>query len=116
MTNIEDICGKAMASMIALTDDEGQSIADRISVGDLWAIVNHIVPIVQDNLLPDPRLALTPNERKIFSSRTVLEALKNGQKIVAIKEAREITGMTLKDAKDAVEKLEAHLKLHGGTT
>ena len=50
----------------------------------------------------------TPEVSTIFSTRLdpVLQALRSGNKIQAIKLYREATGVSLKDAKDAVEAME----------
>lgn len=111
MTNTTDerLVGDIMAHLIGVTDDKGEFLTDRLSVSDLWTIINHVVPVVRRGLNESGGMppGLTPAERTIWLSPEVRVNITAGRKIVAIKEARTLTGMSLKETKDFVEKMQA---------
>lgn len=114
MSNNDDIAGAVMAALIGQTDEKGESIADRISVSDLWSILHIVIPTVRlgiareeaEDALNIPT-DLNHSGRLVWANGAVRKYLKDGQKIMAIKEARGISGLGLKEAKDLVERMEA---------
>jgi hypothetical protein len=115
------IASSMMAKLLSIKDDKGEYITERLTVADLWRISAIAVPIVREHLSKSAeRLGfvppgLTADETLVWGNSTVREHILMLRKINAIKEARTITGMSLKEAKDTVERMEATFKATGGT-
>lgn len=124
----DDIAGAVMAALIGQIDEEGRSIADRVSVADLWSVLNITIPVVMQTLVEQARTAgaitfprgggaklsaLTTDEHLVAGNAAVRKAIVDGKKIQAIKEARAITGIGLKEAKDIVEMMTDFYKKTG---
>jgi ribosomal protein L7/L12 len=101
MKDNDTVAGEVMATVMSLTDEHGDSIAERMSVADLWLVIQHAVMTIRRDTTPAD---LSPMEAMVWGNTAVRVALYNGQKIVAIKEARNLTSMSLKEAKDLVER------------
>lgn len=102
------IAGKVMAAVMSLGGEDGQSIAERMSVADLWLVIEHTTQVIlAGDVDPTIRVPLdiTGDLRRVWIDPAVRQAIKDERKIVAIKEARAITGMSLKEAKDLVERM-----------
>ena len=102
MKDNDTVAGEVMATVMSLTDEDGKSIAERMSVADLWLVIQHAVMTIRQDTIPAD---LTMDEAMIWASAKVRTALRSGQKIIAIKEARELTHMSLKESKDVVERM-----------
>lgn len=114
------MAGEAMSSLLTVRGASDEYITDRLSVADLWLILDHLIPVVRDHLIreglaTDFPAGLSPQERLVWSTPAVREAIRESKKIQAIKEARSISLMGLKEAKETVEKMEAVFKATGGT-
>jgi ribosomal protein L7/L12 len=95
------LAGKIMAEVIGAPDGVG----DRIMVGDLWTIVETTVRVVTDDARENGVIQLSDTER-VRRSRQVRDFIIADKKIQAIKEARMISGMSLKESKDVVEAMQ----------
>jgi hypothetical protein len=115
------LAGGAMASLVGATTDSGEYLSEKVSVGDLWLILDHLIPVVRKHLIEEDRTMggappdLNSDELLVWGNSAVRGFIRDGQKIQAIKEARSLTGMSLKQAKDFVERMEAMRKATGGT-
>jgi ribosomal protein L7/L12 len=115
------IASSMMAKLLSIKDDKGEYITERLTVADLWRISAIAVPIVREHLSKSAeRLGGAPpdlnsDELLVWGNSAVRGFIRDGQKIQAIKEARSLTGMSLKEAKDFVERMEAMRKATGGT-
>lgn len=115
------LAGSAMASLMEATTDSGEYLSERVSVGDLWLILDHLIPVVRKSLIEEGQKVgtapadLTPDELLVWNNSAVRGFIRDEKKIQAIKEARSLTGMSLKEAKDFVERMEAMRKATGGT-
>lgn len=115
------LAGGAMASLVGATTDSGEYLSEKVSVGDLWLILDHLIPVVHKHLMEESRTTgsappgLTPDELLVWNNSAVRGFIRDEKKIQAIKEARSLTGMSLKEAKDFVERMEAMRKASGGT-
>jgi len=98
----DTIAGEVMATVMSLTDEDGQSIAERMSVADLWLVIQHAVMTIRRDTIPT---GLTMDGAMVWTAPAVIEAIRLDKKIVAIKEARNLTGMSLKESKDLVERM-----------
>ena len=102
MKDNDTLAGEVMAAVMSFTDENDKGIADRMSVADLWMVIQQTVRIVRQDTTPAD---LNPMEAMVWGNTAVRVALYNGQKIVAIKEARNLTSMSLKESKDLVERM-----------
>jgi hypothetical protein len=115
------LAGAAMASLVGATTDSGEYLSEKVSVGDLWLILDHLIPVVRKHLIEEGQKVgtappdLTPDELLVWNNAAVRGFIRDEKKIQAIKEARSLTGMSLKEAKDFVERMEAMRKATGGT-
>jgi len=126
MTPIEDdrvslVAAAMMTRLLVIKDEKGEYLTERLTVADLWRISAIAVPVVRENLLEEiGRLkggvppGLSADEALVWGSEAVRDHIKGMKKIQAIKEARSISGMGLKEAKETVEKMEATYKASGG--
>jgi hypothetical protein len=126
MTPIEDdrvslVAAAMMTRLLDIKDEKGEYLTERLTVADLWRISAIAVPVVRENLLEEiGRLkggvppGLSADEALVWGSEAVRDHIKGMKKIQAIKEARSISGMGLKEAKETVEKMEATYKASGG--
>jgi len=126
MTPIEDdrvslVAAAMMTRLLDIKDEKGEYLTERLTVADLWRISAIAVPVVRENLLEEiGRLkggvppGLSADEALAWGSEAVRDHIKGMKKIQAIKEARSISGMGLKEAKETVEKMEATYKASGG--
>lgn len=110
MSNAEAVAGKVMASVMSLTNEDGESIAERMSVADLWLVIERTVQVILTGVGADKgeRVPgdLSGEERLVWFNSEVRTNLRDGKKIQAIKEARSISGLGLKESKDLVERME----------
>lgn len=116
MNNDDHIAGAVMAALVGQIDEKGQSIADRVSVSDLWDVLSITIPVVRMSIAEEhgtPAM-LKPEEAMAWADADVRTSIKEGRKIEAIKNVRAITKMGLKESKDFVEKMEKAWKDTGG--
>lgn len=120
---LKAVAAELMSKLVGVKNERGEFLADRMSVSDLWQIIEITVPVVRTHLVEEiERLSksgdiptgLSPDEALVWGNRIVREHIVATRKINAIKEARTISGMSLKEAKETVEKMEATYKASGG--
>lgn len=117
---LDIIAGKVMAAVMSTVDSDGQSVGERMLVSDLWMVIQTTTTVVHGHILMskgsrDYPSGLTADEVRVWVSPAIRADLVAGRKIQAIKEARMLTSMGLKEAKDLVERMEATYKASGGT-
>lgn len=117
---LDIIAGKVMAAVMSTVDSDGQSVGERMLVSDLWMVIQTTTTVVHGHILMskgsrDYPSGLTAEEVKVWTSSLIRDEIRTGRKIQAIKEARMLTSMGLKEAKDLVERMEATYKASGGT-
>lgn len=103
------IAGTVVGRLVSMSPDDGGWIGNRLSVQDLWTIASLVIEVASElgtNLHFKVPADLSSDERKVWLDATVREELKNGRKIQAIKQARSLTMMSLKEAKDIVERMQ----------
>jgi ribosomal protein L7/L12 len=73
---------------------------------------------IDDDAGPGPAAPLTPADQGSrlagIEGDVIVTLIQSGKKIQAIKAYRQATGVGLKDAKDAVEKIERNMRANGG--